>query len=150
MLVKQLWAFLEAGCFGARDISFTALVPFCAALPSALTCDARPTRGDRFATTRIFGFRLVRALLQGCGVVVDPEAWEVPAVFRSMQEWGGIPEDEMWRTFNMGVGMVVAVSTDRADALLEELVAAGEQVFPMGAVVEGEGVRLEPGFEVAG
>jgi phosphoribosylformylglycinamidine cyclo-ligase len=86
----------------------------------------------------------------GCGAVIDHEAWEVPAVFRSLQEWGGIPEEEMWHTFNMGVGMVVAVSTERSHALLEALTAAGEQAFPIGAVVEGEGVRLEPGFEVAG
>jgi len=91
-----------------------------------------------------------RMLPAACGAVIDPEAWEVPAVFRTLREWGGIPDDEMWRTFNMGVGMVVAVSTERRHALLEALTAAGEQAFPIGAVVEGEGVRLEPGFEVAG
>ena len=74
----------------------------------------------------------------------------MPAVFRSLQDWGAIPEAEMWHTFNMGVGMVVAVSTERSLALLEELNAAGERAFPIGAVVEGEGVCLEPGFGVAG
>jgi phosphoribosylformylglycinamidine cyclo-ligase len=91
-----------------------------------------------------------RMLPAGCGVVIDPEAWEIPPVFRSLQDWGGVPEDEMWHTFNMGVGMVVAVSGEHARALHDELEAAGEDVFPIGAVVEGEGVRLEPGFEGAG
>lgn len=85
-----------------------------------------------------------RMLPDGCAASIDPETWEVPAVFRSLQEWGGIPESEMWHTFNMGVGMVVAVSAERHDALAEELAAAGEDVFSIGAVVEGEGVRLEP------
>jgi len=91
-----------------------------------------------------------RMLPEGCGAVIDNEAWEVPAVFRSLQEWGGIPDEEMWHTFNMGVGMVVAVASQRAHGLLEEITAAGEQAFLIGGVVEGEGVRLEAGFEVAG
>ena len=91
-----------------------------------------------------------RMLPAGCGAVIDHEAWEVPAVFRSLQEWGGIPEEEMWHTFNMGVGMVVAVASDDAHALREELEAAGECCWLIGGVVEGEGVRLEAGFEVAG
>lgn len=89
-----------------------------------------------------------RMLPKGCGAVIDPETWVVPAVFRSLQAWGGIPESEMWHTFNMGVGMIVAVSMERSQALLEELTAAGEQVFPIGTVVKGNGVRLESGFAV--
>jgi phosphoribosylformylglycinamidine cyclo-ligase len=91
-----------------------------------------------------------RMLPEGCGAVIDKEAWEVPPVFRSLQEWGGIPQEEMWHTFNMGVGMVAAVASDRAHALLEELIEAGEQAFLIGGVIEGESVRLEAGFEVAG
>ena len=91
-----------------------------------------------------------RMLPDGCGAVIDPESWEVPSVFRTLQEWGGVPEDEMWRTFNMGVGMVVAVAPDDSESVHEELEKAGETVHPIGAVVEGEGARLEPGFEVAG
>ena len=91
-----------------------------------------------------------RMLPEGCGVMIDPESWEIPPVFTVLQDWGGIPEDEMWRTFNMGVGMVAAVSTERSHALLEELETVGEHAFVMGAVVEGEGVELQPGFEPAG
>ncbi len=89
-----------------------------------------------------------RMLPAGCGAVIDPAAWEVPPVFRSLQEWGRIPEDEMWHTFNMGVGMVVAAPADASRDLQETLAAAGEEVFPIGAVIDGEGVRLEAGFEV--
>ena len=78
--------------------------------------------------------------------MIDPEAWSVPKVFRSLQEWGGIPEDEMWHTFNMGVGMVVAVPMERSRELLKELSSAGDEAFLIGAVVKGDGLRLEPGF----
>ena len=111
-------------------------------------------RGDVHGLAHITGGGLYenvpRMLPQGCGAVIDPGAWEVPPVFHSLQEWGGIPEAEMWHTFNMGIGMVVAVAGDRADALQEALGVAGEGVFPIGAVVEGAGVQLEPGFKVAG
>jgi phosphoribosylformylglycinamidine cyclo-ligase len=91
-----------------------------------------------------------RMLPRGCGAVIDSEAWEVPPVFRSLQEWGDVADDEMWHTFNMGIGMVVAVASADAHALHEELEAAGEEVWALGAVVDGDGVRLEAGFEVAG
>ena len=111
-------------------------------------------RGDVHGLAHITGGGLYenvpRMLPQGCGAVIDPGAWEVPPVFHSLQEWGGIPEAEMWHTFNMGIGMVVAVAGDRAHALQEALGVAGEGVFPIGAVVEGAGVQLEPGFKVAG
>ena len=81
-----------------------------------------------------------------CGAVIDPEAWSVPEVFRSLQAWGGIAEDEMWHTFNMGVGMVVAVPMERSRELLKELSLAGDEAFLIGAVVKGDGLRLEPGF----
>ncbi len=110
-------------------------------------------RGDVNGLAHITGGGLYenvpRMMPEGCGAVIDPEAWETPAVFRSLQDWGGIPEDEMWHTFNMGVGMVVAVGAEHAGALRAELEGAGESVFPIGAVVDGEGVRLEAGFEAA-
>jgi len=110
-------------------------------------------RGDVNGLAHITGGGLhenvPRMLPEGCGVVIDPQAWEVPPVFQSMREWGGIPETEMWHTFNMGIGMVVAVAGERAAAVQEALAAAGEDVFSIGAVVEGAGVQLEPGFEVA-
>jgi len=92
-----------------------------------------------------------RMLPDGCAAVIDPEAWVVPEVFRSLQELGDVPEDDMWSTFNMGIGMVAAVDTTAAPTLLEGLRAAGHEAHTIGAVVEGDGeARLEPGFEVAG
>jgi phosphoribosylformylglycinamidine cyclo-ligase len=70
-------------------------------------------------------------------------------VFRTLQDLGGVPDDEMWKTFNMGVGMVVAVPRENAVALAQEIEAAGEVVYTIGAVAEGGGVTFEPGFQSA-
>ncbi len=80
-----------------------------------------------------------RVLPPGCGVRIWRHAWPVPPVFRFLQERGGIPDEEMFRVFNMGIGMVAIVpanATDRALALLEG------QAWVIGEVVEGKGVTL--------
>ena len=70
---------------------------------------------------------------------VDTSSWQQGSVFDWLQEKGSIATDEMRRTFNCGVGMIVAVSADDADAALKSLEAAGERAWRIGEVVEGEG-----------
>ena len=62
------------------------------------------------------------------------------------QHGGSVDRCEMDRVFNMGVGMVVAVPMERSRELLKELSLAGDEAFLIGAVVKGDGLRLEPGF----
>ena len=76
-----------------------------------------------------------RALPQGLGVEIERSSWEVPAIFRAIQELGGVKPDEMWRTFNMGVGMVVVVPPEHAAAALD----AGVQAWRVGSVVATSG-----------
>ena len=47
---------------------------------------------------------------------IDRQSWEVPALFRALEATGGVRSDEMWRTFNMGIGMVVVVPAADAAA----------------------------------
>ena len=61
---------------------------------------------------------LPRALPDGAGVVVDRSAWRVPPVFRVLAELGGVPEEDQWDTWNMGIGLVVIVPSDGASAAL--------------------------------
>jgi phosphoribosylformylglycinamidine cyclo-ligase len=68
---------------------------------------------------------LPRVLPHGTAAVVETSAWEVPPLFRWLQEAGRVPADEMRRTFNMGLGMILVVGPERADAALEELAARG-------------------------
>ena len=84
---------------------------------------------------------LPRVLPEGLGAEIDLDAWDLPGVFGWLMQTGGMAEGEMLKTFNCGVGMVLAVAGDRADALAAELADAGETVYRLGRVAEGAGVR---------
>lgn len=84
---------------------------------------------------------LPRVLPQGLGAIVDLNAWTLPPVFEWLASAGDIAEAEMLKTFNSGIGMVLAVDPARAEALAALLREAGETVVELGAVVSGEGVQ---------
>ena len=82
-----------------------------------------------------------RVLPQGLGATIRC-GWPVPPIF-SLIERGGVPEEEMWRTFNMGIGFVLICSEEVAGRLMERAEQLGERAFVVGEVREGEGVSLE-------
>jgi len=84
---------------------------------------------------------LPRVLPDGLGVEVDLSAWGLPPVFRWLAEEGQLDRDELLKTFNAGIGMVVVVDADAAEDVAEALRTAGETVHRIGTVVPGEGVR---------
>jgi phosphoribosylformylglycinamidine cyclo-ligase len=77
-------------------------------------------------------------LLEGLCAVIKVGAWDIPPVFRILAEVGDVPEADMWRTFNLGVGMVLVVSPKRLAKVLKVLKKNGCPGFPMGNVIEGE------------
>lgn len=79
-----------------------------------------------------------RILPKDCNALVNAESWEVPMVFKKLQEWGNVDWKEMYRTFNMGVGMVLVIDPAEADAVRAHLTEAGETFFELGEVVPGE------------
>lgn len=79
-----------------------------------------------------------RMLPDGLKAVIHKGTWEVLPIFDIMQEKGNIPEDDMYNTFNMGIGMIVAVDADKADAAVKCLTEAGEKASIIGELVEGE------------
>jgi phosphoribosylformylglycinamidine cyclo-ligase len=81
---------------------------------------------------------LVRVLPEGARAVVDRSTWTVPAVFRDIQARGGIADDELDRTFNCGVGMVLVVAEGAVEAVLSALSGAGEHAWVLGRVAAGE------------
>ena len=93
---------------------------------------------------------LPRALPAGVHAVVERGAWEVPSIFRWLQRTGSVPVDDMFRTFNMGIGLIVACAADNANALVTALAGAGEpNAVVIGRIDAGAGlVRYEP--EVSG
>lgn len=80
-----------------------------------------------------------RVLPKGVDARFDLASWEVPAVFRVLQREGGVERDEMFRAFNMGVGMVAVVPAAEADSVVSELNGAGERAWIAGEIVPGEG-----------
>jgi phosphoribosylformylglycinamidine cyclo-ligase len=76
-----------------------------------------------------------RMLPEGLAARIDRSAWEVPPIFRLIQEGGNVAEEEMYRTFNMGIGMVLAVAREDVEAVRSRLPSA------LGGLVVGEVVR---------
>jgi phosphoribosylformylglycinamidine cyclo-ligase len=81
---------------------------------------------------------LPRVMPDGLRAVIKVGAWDIPPVFRLLAEKGQVPEDDMWRTFNLGVGMVLVVPPKHLERVLRNLREAGCPGFPMGNVVAGE------------
>lgn len=83
-----------------------------------------------------------RILPEGIGVEIDGNSWVVPPLFRLIQSSGDIDGHEMYRVFNMGIGYVLIVAADRADGILEHLLAVGEHAVVIGKTVGGHGVTI--------
>ena len=79
-----------------------------------------------------------RVLPSGLSVRLDRRSWTVPPLFRLVQERGRIAEAEMFRVFNMGIGMVVIVAPSQAEAAL----AGSDTLWRIGEVVTGDGEVL--------
>ena len=90
---------------------------------------------------------LPRILPEGVHAEIDPRAWTVPPVFRWLQSRGSVPTDDMLRTFNMGIGLIIACAAEAAHGVLESLAAAGERgACRIGRIGSGgEGVRYVEG-----
>lgn len=78
-----------------------------------------------------------RVLPKHCGVEVDAESWPRPQIFDLLKEWGNVAWFEMYRTFNMGIGMVIVVSESEAKKIEAYLAEQKESCYRIGKVVEG-------------
>lgn len=84
-----------------------------------------------------------RMLPDGLKAVIHKGTWDILPIFDVLQEKGNIPEMDMYNTFNMGIGMIVAVDAGKADAAVKCLEEAGEKAYIIGELAEGEkGVEI--------
>jgi phosphoribosylformylglycinamidine cyclo-ligase len=83
-----------------------------------------------------------RVLPEGLGARVRKESWPIPAIFPFLRRGGEVDEAEMYRTFNMGIGMVCVVPASAADAALSRVRAVGESAHRVGEVVRTQGARV--------
>lgn len=87
-----------------------------------------------------------RALNQGQGLEIDLSSWDLPAIFKWLAQQGDIAQSELLKTFNCGIGMVVIVAADSADAVKAALRDAGEDVVTLGRVTNGDSVVYTGAF----
>lgn len=89
-----------------------------------------------------FDENIPRILPEGLGVFIVEGSWEILPVFRLLEKYGHVPHREMFNIYNMGIGMVIAVSRDEAERAVEVLQAEGIDARTIGYVAEGKGVEF--------
>lgn len=83
-----------------------------------------------------FDENIPRILHEGQGLEIEEGTWEILPVFRFLEKYGKVAHREMFNIFNMGIGMVLAVSADRADETMELLKSNGETGYVLGSIVK--------------
>jgi len=101
-----------------------------------------PVNGIIHITGGGFFENIPRIIPDGLGVRIDMGSWNVLPIFQYIQKCGNIDRNEMFATFNMGIGMIMIVEEEKAGAVMELLKEAGEAPSVIGRVVNGEGVCL--------
>ncbi|MFZ3102375.1 MAG: phosphoribosylformylglycinamidine cyclo-ligase [Desulfitobacteriaceae bacterium] len=84
-----------------------------------------------------------RILPEGLGVQINTQVWKVPPVFNLIQTLGQVDLQEMYRTFNMGIGFILVVHPEEEVLVREMLAKQGEACFLLGQVIPGEGVNYD-------
>lgn len=110
--------------------------------PLLAACAAHEVRGLAHITGGGITGNLPRVLPGGTQAVIDLGAWQLPPVFRWLADAGPVAEDEMLRTFNCGLGMLVVVPAAAAPGVRETLEAQGETVLEVGRIEAGTGAPV--------
>ncbi len=79
-----------------------------------------------------------RILPGGCKAIIQADSWDVPPIFTYLQKNGNIPVEEMYRTFNMGIGMMALVSENEVEDIMQQFSALGEKPFLIGEITAAE------------
>ena len=77
---------------------------------------------------------IIRVIPKACKAIIHTDAWEVPPVFKILQKEGNVPDVEMQRTFNNGIGMVIVVPEASAEEVMDRLDAMNEKAFFIGEI----------------
>ncbi len=79
-----------------------------------------------------------RILPNGCKAIMDRASWQIPPIFNFLESKGSVPRDEMYRTFNMGIGLMAIVDEPMANDIAHHFTALGETPFIIGEIVSSE------------
>jgi len=81
---------------------------------------------------------LPRVLPKGTSAIVEIHSWPVPPIFTHLQSIGNVPDDDMMRTFNMGIGMILVVPAKKFKKAQTIFERCGEKGYTIGRIVKGE------------
>ena len=103
--------------------------------------DSAPYPIKAFAHITGGGFmdNIPRVLPKNCDVVIRKGSWDVLPIFQIIAEQGGVPEAELYQVFNMGIGMVAIVSSNKTDAILKFIRLQKHKAWLIGKVIKGKG-----------
>lgn len=104
-----------------------------------------PIYGISHITGGGFYENIPRMLPEGLGAVIDCDKWDIPAIFTLLEKEGKLSKKEMFNTFNMGIGMVLAVPEDKVPSIMHELEVLGEKAYEIGRVTKESGLILRGG-----
>ena len=117
-----------------QRIVVPATVPYWA---TRLLFDKFPIKGAAHITGGGMTGNLPRVLPPGCRAVIERQSWPVPVVFGMIQKIGAIAQDEMDRTFNNGLGMILVIGKSRAEAVRQAITKMGEKSYVIGEIEKG-------------
>jgi phosphoribosylformylglycinamidine cyclo-ligase len=98
-----------------------------------------PVKGMAHITGGGIPDNIIRIIPNACQVQIRKESWDIPPIFTFLREGGNIPESEMMRTFNNGIGLVLVVPEDAVQEVLARLNAMNEKAFAIGEIAERKG-----------
>jgi phosphoribosylformylglycinamidine cyclo-ligase len=99
-----------------------------------------PIRAFAHITGGGFVDNIPRVLPKSLDVVIHKGSWDMLPIFQIIEQKSGVPDEELYQVFNMGIGMVAIVAADKADAVLKFIRAQKHQAWLIGEVVKGKGV----------
>ncbi len=112
--------------------------------PRSAGSRSRVIKGLAHITGGGFVDNIPRVLPKNCDVVIRKGTWDMPPIFQIIQVKGGVPADELYQVFNMGIGMTLIVAAEKADEVLRVIGAQNQKAWVIGEVLRGKGiVRLE-------
>ena len=111
--------------------------------PALAAINSGAVHGISHITGGGFIENIPRMLKKGQGAEIEEGTWEVPAIFQLVQEKGYLADEEMYNVFNMGIGMVLAVEANKAEAVLHVLKEVGERPVCIGRVTDKPGVYFK-------
>ncbi|MDB6122017.1 MAG: phosphoribosylformylglycinamidine cyclo-ligase [Pedosphaera sp.] len=100
---------------------------------------ARTIKGLAHITGGGFVDNIPRVLPKNCDVLIREGSWDMLPIFQIIQARGRVPKEELYQVFNMGIGMTLIVSADKADAILKSIRAEKQKAWLIGEVVKGKG-----------